>query len=54
MARYVMRSELDYLMALAFRQAGEADSAVVYSARVRSAWRDADPELTRLLAALDR
>jgi hypothetical protein len=54
MARYMTRSELDYLMARAFRQAGEADSAVVYAARVRSAWRDADPEMKRLLAALDR
>ena len=54
MGRYLTRSELDYLMALAFRQASEPDSALVYAERVRIAWRDADPEVKRLLSALQR
>jgi DNA-binding SARP family transcriptional activator/TolB-like protein/Flp pilus assembly protein TadD len=54
MGRYQPRSELDYLMATAFAAAGEHDSAAVYSAHVRRAWRDADPELRNLLATLPR
>lgn len=54
MGRYLTRTELDFLMALAFRQAGEPDSALVYAERVRIAWKDADPEVKRLLAELDR
>jgi len=50
MGRYQPRSELDLLMAHAFRQAGDADSALVYEAYVRRAWHNADPELKRLLA----
>jgi len=50
MGRYQPRSELDLLMAQAFSKAGEADSARIYEAYVRRAWRDADPELKRLLA----
>jgi DNA-binding SARP family transcriptional activator/tetratricopeptide (TPR) repeat protein/TolB-like protein len=53
MGRYLTRSELDFLMAKAFRQAGEADSAMVYAARVRAAWREADPEIRRQLAELE-
>jgi tetratricopeptide (TPR) repeat protein len=52
MARYVPISELDYRMALTFAQAGEADSARVYAGYVRTAWRDADPEVRRLLTRL--
>ena len=52
MGRYEPRSELDYLTALAFTRAGAHDSAAVYTARVRRAWRNADPEVKRLLAAL--
>ena len=52
MGRYQPRSELDLLMAQAFRRAGEADSAMVYEAYVRRAWRNADPELKRLLAQI--
>jgi tetratricopeptide (TPR) repeat protein len=52
MGRYEPRSELDYLMALAFTRAGSRDSAAVYGGYVRRAWRDADPEVRRLLAAL--
>jgi len=37
-------------MAQAFRKAGDADSAHVYEAYVRRAWRNADPEFKRLLA----
>ena len=50
MGRYQPRSELDLLMAQAFSRAGQADSARIYEAYVRRAWRDADPELKRLLA----
>jgi DNA-binding SARP family transcriptional activator len=53
MGRYVPRSELDYWMALAFRRAGRADSAAVYAAHVRRAWRDADPPARRMLQALE-
>jgi len=52
MGRYVPMSELDYWMARTFAQAGAQDSARVYAAYVRSAWRDADPEIRRLLAQL--
>ncbi len=53
MARYIPRSELDYRMALAFRAAGMPDSAAAYAAFVRRAWKDADPEVKRLLAKLE-
>ena len=52
MGRYVPVSELDYWMARTFAQAGAQDSARVYAAYVRRAWRDADPEVRRLLAQL--
>jgi DNA-binding SARP family transcriptional activator/TolB-like protein len=52
MARYVPISEIDYRMALAFAQAGVADSALAYAAYARRAWQDADPEVRRLLARL--
>jgi len=52
MGRYLPRSRLDLLMAVAFERAGERDSAAVYAARVRAAWRSADPEVRRLLTAL--
>lgn len=52
MGRYEPRSELDYLMALAFTRARMRDSAAVYAARVRRAWHAADPEVKRSLAAL--
>lgn len=52
MGRYQPRSELDYLMVLAFRQAGQADSAARYLGFVRTSWRDADPEPRALLAQL--
>ena len=52
MGRYEPRSELDYLMALAFTRAGNRDSAAVYGGYARRAWRGADPEVKRLLAAL--
>jgi DNA-binding SARP family transcriptional activator/tetratricopeptide (TPR) repeat protein len=47
MGRYVPISELDYWMSVAFAQAGQADSARVYAARVEEAWRYADPEFRR-------
>jgi hypothetical protein len=40
-------------MAQAFRQAAEADRARIYTARVRAAWRNADPEVRRLLDDLN-
>ena len=49
MGRYVPISELDYWMSVAFAQAGEADSARIYAARVQQAWRNADPEVLRML-----
>ena len=52
MGRYVPISELDYWMAQAFSEVGEADSARVYAGYVRAAWRNADPEIERLLARL--
>ncbi|HEX5831976.1 MAG TPA: hypothetical protein VFY16_13430 [Gemmatimonadaceae bacterium] len=52
MGRYVPRSELDWWLAVAFRAAGQGDSARVYADHVRRAWRAADPEATRLLDAL--
>jgi DNA-binding SARP family transcriptional activator/TolB-like protein len=54
MGRYQPRSELDLLMALAFRDVGEQDSATVYGAHARRAWRDADPEVARMLEMLMR
>jgi hypothetical protein len=52
MGRYVPISELDYWMARAFSEAGNRDSARVYAGYVRSAWRDADPEVRRLIEQL--
>jgi DNA-binding SARP family transcriptional activator len=52
MGRYVPISQLDYHMARAFAWAGQADSARVYAAYVRTAWRDADPEIKKQLAQL--
>jgi hypothetical protein len=52
MGRYVPISQLDFHMARAFAQAGESDSARIYAAFVRTAWRDADPEIRRQLAQL--
>ena len=52
MGRYLPRSELDFLMATAFRQAGQADSAAVYAGYVRAAWAEADPETRARLAEL--
>lgn len=50
MGRYVPRSELDFWMAQTFQQAGSLDSARVYGAYVRNAWKDADPEVRRRLS----
>jgi predicted Zn-dependent protease len=44
MGRYEPRTGIDRLMAMAFRQAGQPDSAAVYEALVARAWRNADPE----------
>ena len=53
MGRYVPHSELDYWMAVAFKAAGQRDSAVAYAARVRAAWAGADPAVRRKLADLN-
>ena len=52
MGRYQLRSEIDLLMAHAYREAGDAENARLYEGYVRSAWRNADPEVKRLLADL--
>lgn len=52
MGRYVLRSELDLYMSLAFRAAGERDSSAVYAGYVRSAWAHADPEVKSKLSVL--
>ncbi len=52
MGRYVPRTDLDWHMALTFRQAGQADSAARYAGYVEEAWREADPEIRRLLDAI--
>ena len=49
MGRYQPRSEVDYYMAQAFRQAGMHDSAAVYEGYVRRAWASADPEVKQRL-----
>jgi DNA-binding SARP family transcriptional activator/TolB-like protein/Flp pilus assembly protein TadD len=53
MGRYVLRSELDLYMAIAFRAAGKPDSSAVYAGYVRRAWAHADPEVRAELAALE-
>lgn len=52
MGRYVPISELDFRMARTFARWGERDSALVYAGFVRRAWREADPEIRRLLDQL--
>jgi DNA-binding SARP family transcriptional activator/TolB-like protein len=52
MGRYVPRTDLDWHMALTFRQAGQPDSATRYAGYVEEAWREADPEIKRLLDAV--
>lgn len=52
MGRYQPRSELDLLMAEAFRMAGMRDSSESYASRARSAWTHADPEVKALLRGL--
>jgi DNA-binding SARP family transcriptional activator/TolB-like protein len=52
MGRYVLRSELDLYMALAFREAGKPDSSAVYAGYVRTAWKHADPEVRANLGLL--
>jgi tetratricopeptide (TPR) repeat protein len=54
MPRYQPRSELDYFMAVAFRAAGQMDSAAVYDAYAQRALRNADPEARRQMEAFAR
>jgi hypothetical protein len=52
MGRYVPHTEIDFWMARAFALAGQTDSARVYSAWVRRAWKDADPDVRTRLTQL--
>ncbi|MDQ2666514.1 MAG: hypothetical protein M3Z05_10950 [Gemmatimonadota bacterium] len=52
MGRYAPRTEFDVEMARAYTAMGQQDSARVYSAYVRRAWANADPEIKRRLAQL--
>ena len=54
MARYVPRTEIDWWMSRAFTAAHEPDSAAVYAAYVREAWRYADPSFRARLDSLSR
>lgn len=47
-------AELDLLMARAFRLAGASDSSEMYASYVRSAWRNADPEVKAELLRFER
>ena len=50
MGRYLPRTEVDFWMAVAFRDAGLADSASTYSRYVDGAWAKADPEGKAMVA----
>lgn len=52
MGRYLTRTEIDYLLAIAFAQAGLPDSSAAHSGRVQLAWRDSDPEVRARLDTL--
>ncbi len=52
MGRYLTRTEIDYLLARAFAQAGMPDSSAVYRDRVELAWKDGDPEVRSRLDTL--
>jgi len=52
MGRYVPHSEIDWWLARSFAAAGESDSAHVYAAYVRRAWRNADPAIKARLDSL--
>ena len=52
MGRYVPHSEIDWWLARAFAAAGQRDSAHVYAAYVRDAWRRADPAVRAKLDSL--
>jgi len=52
MGRYLTKTEIDYLLAIAFGQAGMPDSSAVYRERVQLAWKDADPEVKVRLDSL--
>ncbi len=54
MARYVPRTEIDWWMSRAFTAAHQPDSAAVYAAYVREAWRYADPSFRARLDSLSR
>jgi len=52
MGRYLTKTEIDYLLAIAFGQAGMPDSSAVYRERVQLAWKDGDPEVKARLDSL--
>ena len=53
MGRYLPRTEVDFWMAVAFRRAGQADSATVYANYARRAWANADPEVRAMLHQIE-
>jgi hypothetical protein len=53
MGRYLPRSEIDFWMARAFKQAGQTDSAAAYAGYVRSAWVGADTQVRGRLRSLE-
>ena len=52
MGRYLTKTEIDYLLTIAFAQAGMPDSSRTYRERVQLAWRDGDPEIRARLDSL--
>jgi len=52
MGRYLTKTEIDYLLAVAFARAGVADSSAWYRDRARLAWQDGDPEVKARLDSL--
>ena len=53
MGRYLPRTEVDFWMAIAFRGAGQPDSASVYANHARRAWANADPEVRAMLDRIE-
>ena len=52
MGRYLTKTEIDYLLAVAFARAGVADGSAWYRDRARLAWQDGDPEVKARLDSL--
>jgi len=54
MGRYVPRTEIDFWLAVAFRRAGQMDSASLDPAPVRRAWVNTDPDTQEMFTRIDR